>query len=167
DAALTSELTGPPLVPFDLSQLATGQAFDGIGFRASPYAGFNSQFAPRWVAGIEGDAGFARQTSTRASFAVPFTLSEADLGANNRFAVRTAWDASLRGRLGFLLTPSTLVYATGGVAWQHYDATASCDCSALLVLSPKIVSNSATKAGWTIGGGLETALWGHWLARAE
>ena len=167
DAALTSELTGPPLVPFDLSQLATGQAFDGIGFRASPYAGFNWQFAPRWVAGIEGDAGFARQTSTRASFAVPFTLSEADLGANNRFAVRTAWDASLRGRLGFLLTPSTLVYATGGVAWQHYDATASCDCSALLVLSPKIVSNSATKAGWTIGGGLETALWGHWLARAE
>ena len=119
------ELTGPPLVPFDLSQLATGQAFDGIGFRASPYAGFNWQFAPRWVAGIEGDAGFARQTSTRASFAVPFPLSEADLGASNRFAVRTAWDASLRGRLGFLLTPSTLVYARTG---RCRVAALRCDC---------------------------------------
>jgi outer membrane immunogenic protein len=30
-----------------------------------------------------------------------------------------------------------------------------------------VVENSATKTGWTIGGGLETALSGHWLARGE
>jgi opacity protein-like surface antigen len=36
----------------------------------------------------------------------------------DNFALRTGWDGSARARIGFLLTPSTLVYATGGAAWQ-------------------------------------------------
>jgi outer membrane immunogenic protein len=83
--------------------------------------------------------------------------------------LKTTWDASLRGRLGFLLTPATLAYATGGVAWQHYQVTSTC-VSAECVLNrdtPAIVTNSTTKPGWTAGGGIETAVWGHWLARGE
>jgi outer membrane immunogenic protein len=97
-----------------LSGLATREPFDGTGFRASPYVGLNWQFAPRWVAGVEGDFGFAGQTTTLAGFfsAPPVTISS----AADSLAVKTMWDASLCGRFGFLLTPTTLVYATGGVA---------------------------------------------------
>ena len=108
-----------------------------------------------------------RQTTTRGAFPVPFVLAETDPGGSNTFAVRATWDTSLRDRLGFLLTPSTLAYATAGVAWQHYDATSTCVCNGLVTLTPKAVSDSPTKAGWTVGGGLETVLWGKWLARAE
>ena len=34
-------------------------------------------------------------------------------------------------------------------------------------MTPAIITGSATKAGWTAGGGIEIALFGHWLARAE
>src|SRR5262245_21879958 len=80
----------------------------------------------------------------------------------------------MRGRLGVLLTPSTMAYAAGGIAWQHSDVTllcASTQCFALMIglltATGGALSDSATKAGWTIGGGLETALWDRWLVRAE
>jgi outer membrane immunogenic protein len=34
-------------------------------------------------------------------------------------------------------------------------------------LGPQVITNSADKLGWTIGAGLETMIWRHWLARAE
>jgi outer membrane immunogenic protein len=150
----------------DLTGLATSRPFDGIGFRASPYVGYNWQVAPRWVAGIEADAGFADQKTTRAGF-VSFAFEPGEQGAS--IAVRTTWDASLRGRFGFLATPATLLYASGGVAWQHYEFNSTCISVACTVLgvTPAFINQSATKMGGTVGGGIETALSAHWLARAE
>ncbi|HMF23809.1 MAG TPA: outer membrane beta-barrel protein [Pseudolabrys sp.] len=151
----------------NLTGLPTSQPFDGAAFRASPYVGFNWQFAPQWIAGIEGDAGFASLNAIRGGFASEPTDFSGSTG--DALAVKSTWDASLRGRLGFLLTPATLAYATSGVAWQHYDITSTCasiSCVAA-AFTPAVVANSATKAGWTIGGGLETAFWGRWLARAD
>jgi outer membrane immunogenic protein len=87
--------------------------------------------------------------------------------------MKTRWDASLRGRFGVLLTPVTLAYATGGVAWQHSEVTSTCGSPICEVtpgangFTPAIITHSITKPGWTIGGGLEIALQEHWLARAE
>jgi outer membrane immunogenic protein len=151
--------------PFPSSDQATSLPFDGTAFRASPYIGFNWQFAPQWVAGIEGDAGFASQTTTQGG--IPFSPGVIDItgAAADSLALKTTWDAGLRGRLGFLLTPATMAYVTGGGAWQHYEVISNCKCGASL--GPAVVANSTTKAGWTVGGGLETMLSGHWLARAE
>jgi outer membrane immunogenic protein len=146
----------------------TGASFDGLGFRTSSFVGFNWQFAPQWVAGLEGDAGFADQSTTRQSLAfspgfVRFALPTDSLTA------KTDWDASLRARLGFLLTPATLAYATGGVAWQRSEINSSCVSTGCLgfVFSPAVISASRIQAGWTVGGGIETALGGNWFARAE
>ena len=86
--------------------------------------------------------------------------------------MKSTWDASLRARFGVLLTPATLAYATVGAVWQQYDVTSTCgdafNCGPRgFDFASKVLTNSANKAGWTVGGGLETALWGHWLARAE
>jgi len=150
---------------------ATSQPLNGTAFRGSPYVGWNWQIAPRWVVGVEGDVGFANQTTSLPGVGFspaifPFTDSK-----NNNFAVRTTWDASARGRVGFLSTPATLLYATAGAAWQHFEAISTCgsqpggtECGGL---TPLVVTNSATKVGWTAGLGAETMLGGNWFARGE
>jgi outer membrane immunogenic protein len=152
-------------IPADLSRSVVTQPFNGVGFRANPYAGFNWQFAPQWVAGIEGDIGFGDQTTALAGFSSSPAFASSTFAADG-LALKTTWDASLRGRIGYLLTPSTLAYATGGAAWQHNEAT-STSTSFGNGLTPAVVTNSTTRTGWTIGGGIETVLWGNWLARAE
>lgn len=154
----------------NISGRPTDQTLDGTAVRGSPYVGFNWQFAPQWVAGVEGDFGFADQTTTLAGYSFTPGAGDHSQDAADSFAARTSWDASLRGRLGFLATPTTLVYATGGAAWLHEEVTSTCASNTQCVLDgflPAVITNSATRLGWTLGGGIETALWGHWLARAE
>lgn len=61
------------------------------------------------------------------------------------------WIGSTRGRVGFLATPSTLIYGTGGVAYGRLDST--------------LADTSFT--GWTAGGGLEYKLTKHLSVGAE
>lgn len=153
--------------PEDLTRRATIRPMDNTAFRVNPYAGYLWQFAPQWTAGVQGDFGFADSITTREGFT---TISLADSQSRGEsLAIRTKWDASLRGRLGYLVIPRTLLYATGGVAWQNYELTSTCVSvvCGLFGLTPAIITGSTTKAGWTAGGGIETALFGHWLARAE
>jgi outer membrane immunogenic protein len=136
--------------------------------RVSPYAGFNWQIAPQWVAGIEADAGFGRQTATLSGF--PFSPGFGSTGdAGDSQSVKATWDGSLRGRLGLLLAPVTMAYATAGVAMQHFEVTSTCgfaSCASKTFNFP-VVTRTTNKAGWTLGGGIEVALWSHWLFRAE
>lgn len=154
-------------IPLDLSGGAVTQPFDGTGFRANPYAGFNWQVGAGWVAGVEGDVGLGDHTVTLAGFRSSPLFGSSTL-AGDGLSVKTTWDASLRGRVGYLVTPATLLYATGGLAWQHYDVTSVCASPPCPTgTTPAVVSNSVTRTGWAAGGGIETALGGNWLVRAE
>jgi len=157
----------------------TGQSLNNTAFRFSPYFGYNYQFATQWLAGIEGDVGFASKTTTLAGAFYPNT-GITNFDGRDSFAVKTGWDAGLRARLGFLVTPSFLVYGTGGAAWQHIEATSTCStapnnesiCSANSFaqdgpLSPSVITDSQTKLGWTLGGGIETMLGHNWIVRGE
>jgi outer membrane immunogenic protein len=150
----------------------TGESLNSTGLRFSPYLGYNYQFATRWLAGIEGDAGFGSSTATLLSAFYPNTSLTNFTGGSDSFAVKTGWDASLRGRLGFLVTPSFLIYGTGGAAWQHVDATSTCskaadsNCASGF-FAPSVITDSSTRIGWTIGAGIETMLWHNWIVRGE
>lgn len=65
---------------------------------------------------------------------------------------------SLRARLGYAMGPA-LLYATGGLAIAHfdthYDDGGTTD------------SSSHTKAGWTLGAGVEYAFTQNWTTRVE
>jgi opacity protein-like surface antigen len=91
----------------------SGASLNGTAVRISPYLGYNYQFATQWLAGIEGDVGFGSKTTTLANAFYPNTGISSFHGQES-FAVKTGWDAGLRARLGFLVTPSFLVYGTGG-----------------------------------------------------
>jgi outer membrane immunogenic protein len=134
---------------FDVAAGISREPLDGSGFRVAPYLGFNWQFAPQWVAGVEGDFGLANQNTKLAGFrGSPAFLSTGS--SDDGLAVRTRWDSSLRGRLGYLVAPTTLAYATGGIAWQHYEVTSTCvgpTSCANVVLSPPIIFKLRDQAG--------------------
>lgn len=145
--------------------------FDSATARVGGYLGYNWQFAPAWLIGLEADIAWGNSSKTVTG--IPGTLSVGPpLAATGDSAtVKEKWDGSLRARVGFLATPTWLIYATGGVAWQQVDLTAACTgvniasvCGAGLSTSE---TYSTTKAGWTVGGGMEAAFWGNWLGRVE
>jgi outer membrane immunogenic protein len=170
DLTTTSAFSAGP--PVNLAGGPASDPLDGIAPQFGLHAGYDQQFATRWVAGVEADVDFGSQTTNLNG--VTFTpgvtpLSLALQGDN--FALRTGWDGSARARLGFLVTPSTLVYATGGAAWQRYDITST--CAELVVAggcifgSPAVITIGDTRLGYTIGGGIETQVVGNWFARGE
>jgi outer membrane immunogenic protein len=67
------------------------------------------------------------------------------------------WFGTARGRVGFLPTERVLIYATGGLAFGELSATAP--------LIP--LSWGSTRAGWTLGAGVEAAIDNNWSVKLE
>jgi outer membrane immunogenic protein len=135
-------------------------------FRFGGYAGYNWMFAPAWLVGLEADIGWAGGTATHSPFpgSSIFSVTAGDDFVN----AKLTWDASVRGRLGYLVAPNWLVYGTGGVAWANINTSASCTGTGNSFCgSIKTDSFTLTKTGWTAGLGVETMLWGNWIGRAE
>ncbi|HEV7984311.1 MAG TPA: hypothetical protein VGP86_15570, partial [Xanthobacteraceae bacterium] len=88
----------------------------GAGFAGGGQIGYNLQFNRLLVGGIEADiqgvAGRNSGSITTGSFVlgVPITTTQTA-------KVSTTYLGTVRGRLGILLTPSWLIYATGGLAY--------------------------------------------------
>ena len=61
-----------------------------------------------------------------------------------------------RGRVGVLVGPATLLYATAGAAWAEIKGR-----------NNESGSHSETASGWTWGGGFETKLNSHWSVKGE
>lgn len=137
------EAPGPPLAISN-----NPVSFSQTSFRYGVYGGFNWQFAPRAVAGIEGD--FAWASTSGVANGIPGVTPTALIPLiTSTVSVSDRWDAGLRGRRGILVTPSVLVFGTGGVSWMRSDAK-----STILV-------------GWSFGGGIEWMLAPNWLLRGE
>jgi outer membrane immunogenic protein len=116
----------------------------GRGFTAGALAGYNVMLGPRWLVGLEGDWNW-QNIRHRAS----------DFGATSEISLD--WSASVRGRLGYLLTPTTLIYATAGWTWSE------------VKLSDNLVPETLSKNvdGAQVGFGVEMTLAGHWITRTE
>jgi outer membrane immunogenic protein len=70
---------------------AWSNAFGSAGAIGGLYAGYNWQFAPQWLLGVELDGSWTEFN-------------------------RVSWLASIRGRVGFTAIPTVLLYLTGGLA---------------------------------------------------
>ncbi|MGD0641344.1 MAG: outer membrane protein [Roseiarcus sp.] len=126
------------------------------GFLAGAQAGYNWQ-ANQIVLGLETDfQGAALKGSVN---------TVAGLPANSNFVAdeRLSWLGTARGRLGFLVTPTLLLYGTGGLAYGRVNV----DQNTIFPGVQYPSSASATKAGWTAGGGVEYAISNNWTVKAE
>jgi outer membrane immunogenic protein len=143
------------------------QNYDSSTFRVGGYVGYDWQFDPKWVAGLEAD--FAWGDGKKRVDALQGIVF---LNTGNYSEVRQTWDAGVRARLGYLIDPTLLLYVTGGVQWQRFEATVNCaidTCNpgGIPAGAPFLQTNGVTRSGGTIGGGLEKMLGDKWLVRGE
>jgi outer membrane immunogenic protein len=128
-------------------------------------AGCNYQFDPHWVVGVEGDWSW---TKLRAGATAPNLRADGSpVGSGgSSFSSDTQWLASIRGRIGWVAMPNTLVYLTGGGALAKVDY-AAVDAFADGCPNCVTTSFSHTKTGYVLGGGADYALTHNWIVRAE
>ncbi len=130
--------------------------------------GYNYQISPSWVMGVEGDFDWVGASgSTSAVFPggagfVPFTT---------RFSRALDALGTLRTRVGFLWTPSFLVYSTGGLAFGETKLGTTFICAACgppASTEPSTsVSSTNWRVGWTTGVGGEWKFAPNWSFKAE
>jgi len=144
------------------------------GFIGGGQVGYNYQFGPNWVAGIEADvqgvAGSSGQVRLASSLANPNFPGEPILQTAT-VSKQPDWIGTLRGRLGFLLNPTFLLYGTGGLAFGGLSATTNITqvvTNDVGVPSPYFSSGSLsnTRVGWTAGGG-EWMFLPNWSLKVE
>ncbi len=73
------------------------------------------------------------------------------------------WFGTFRGRLGFTPADRWLLYVTGGLAYGEVTTSETLNVNGANVA----FSTDRTKLGWTVGGGVEAALWGNWTGKLE
>jgi outer membrane immunogenic protein len=126
--------------------------------------GFNWQFAPTWVWGIEADWSF---TAAGRSLSQSLTVGGAPVAfSSSSLSTKLDWLGSARNRLGYLITPNLMLYGTGGVAWGKIDYAGTASLSFGFIYTAN-TAFSRTAVGWTAGAGLEWMITEHWLLRGE
>ena len=79
------------------------------------------------------------------------------------------WFGTARGRVGYVVD-RWLVYATGGLAYADIKISSLVNPATIAALAPNVpftVGDSATKAGWVVGAGVENALSADWSWKIE
>jgi outer membrane immunogenic protein len=121
---------------------------NGSGFSAGGQAGWNWMIGPRVVVGVEGDISYLGIDHSSSNFN----------NLNAVYGLDTSWIGTVRGRLAYNTGPA-LLYATAGGAWVNVKES--------LGAAAGTASASKTLSGWTVGGGIETVLWGNWSTKTE
>jgi outer membrane immunogenic protein len=149
------------------------------GFVGGAQLGYNRQFARDWVVGVEADiqSGLQGSASTTGNVDQPAPDTPITLTSDQNLK----WFGTVRGRLGFA-TERFLMFGTAGVAYGRTEVSAnmtnpnnvvvtapagsttlSCPANQVCIAG----ADSKTSIGWTVGGGLEWALWNHVMLKVE
>lgn len=176
------------LIPLTQNCYETPFSFTGhrSSYTIGPFLGYRVQLGA-FVVGAETDFSYKRANSSASqTTVVPITAinsfndpSYYQRTDNFSGSLNQGWDGSVRARVGVLVTPWTLLYGTGGMAFGKvsgslaYSGTIySCDDSGANCTTPvgnavSSVSFSETRVGYTVGGGVEYQFYGPWSARLE
>jgi outer membrane immunogenic protein len=148
-------------------------------------AGYNWQIA-NYLFGIETDIELSGLKGSKTFDATPLNgvpVGPASLSA--AYTEKLQWLGTLRGRVGYA-AGGLLVYGTGGLAYGQVSMNGSATLDGLFTgTSASMVlcsgandttssycpfanwSNNATRVGWTLGAGVEGALFGNWTVKIE
>ena len=134
---------------------------NGNGVIGGAQIGYNWQFSPNFVLGIEGDIS---GTGIRNTTSAPMTFGGGAVPGTTQAAERDIrWLATVRGRLGYA-ADRWLFYVTGGGAWGEVDYSGG---PTFFGVYTGPVSFNHTSSGWTVGGGVEYAFTNNWTGRLE
>jgi outer membrane immunogenic protein len=157
---------------------ATGSfSYNATGGLAGGQVGCNYQPGRFWVIGAETDYDWAHISGSQTVATDVGTVSIPPFGTPtfvpwNNFASQSLGSVgTARVRLGLTMAGAGmngyadrfLVYATAGLAYGK----STFDYSAAFASSTQTISASEFRDGWTVGVGMEWAIWGNWIARGE
>jgi outer membrane immunogenic protein len=149
--------------------------------------GYNYQFNPTWVLGLEADFQGTGERGSN-SFTDPFsrTICTESVGpaptctltgplngtAATSYDAKIDWFGTVRGRLGFLITDQVLLYGTGGLAYGQVEVSGTTNVTGVVTtnivgpapLTPgtSAFSSSKTSVGFAVGAGIE-GKFSYWL----
>ena len=144
--------------------LPTGFNLSNNGFMGGGQIGYNYQISDKLVAGVESDIeGMAVGVGAANWFAAsPITYVQ---GVRSQHTFGT-----VRGRAGFLVTPTLLVFGTSGLAYGEADVSAAWFSPTLkpaLNAGGSQLGYQDMRTGWTGGGGVEWMFLPKWSAKVE
>jgi outer membrane immunogenic protein len=131
------------------------------GFIGGGQIGYNWQYGPNWVVGLETDIAYTdfRKTDNVGTIA----LNGVDR-LNNNFEKKLDYLGTVRGRVGYAID-RTLFYATGGLAYgEVHNGADFFGAAGQLQFTGH---NSDTKTGYTVGAGVEHAFAQNWTVKGE
>jgi len=174
----------------------TNGRFDMDGAIGGGQAGYNWQ-QMNWVFGFEtdlqatGQSGSGRAVCAGGTLAAPpfngvctpghigdtAPFNTPGLPVNFDLSQKLEWFGTVRGRVGALFSPTVLGFVTGGLAYGEINSTGAVSGTNItgpqgtntVILTPVAASfgDRNTRAGWTIGAGLEGMISGGWTAKIE
>jgi outer membrane immunogenic protein len=161
-------LTGVQLSPTESSTI------DLDGWLFGGQIGKNWQFG-NWVVGLEADGQWTDEKGGRGfTCATGVACNNVTFGPGFGVAPTTTfnqhieWFVTLRPRAGVLITPSALLYVTGGLAVAGINTDGVISGFTVASLPTSVAwNNDSTKWGWVIGGGVEARLGGNWTGKLE
>jgi outer membrane immunogenic protein len=153
-------ISDPNVNFFDASAFiiaSSDHSFNIDGVIGGGQAGFNWQTG-NWVWGAEADIQGSGQRGTgnfncAAACSVIGPVTET-------LNQKLDWFGTVRGRLGFTVTPTLLLYGTGGLAYGEIETDG-------LISDPASFSLNTLKTGWAAGGGIEDRIVGNWTVKLE
>lgn len=176
DVGYFSTTTGLPIVPPAGS--VTSADFDMDGWVAGVQAGYNWQTG-NWVLGVEADFQWTGQDggadylcaagpNSLACLNGPTFPPPGVTGTTLALSQSLEWFGTFRGRLGYTVAPTVLLYVTGGLAYGEVETSGTLTGVTLAGLPTGIAfSDSTTKVGWTVGAGVEARITGNWTGKIE
>src|SRR6266550_1919454 len=143
---------------------STSQRMDGI--LGGLQAGYNWQ-SGRAVFGLETDIQATDQKGSSSPFGfipgTPDIPGTPSISSIVTYQNKLPWFGTFRGRLGFTPADRWLLFVTGGLAYGEVTTSETLNVNGAVVA----FSTDRTKVGWTVGGGVEAALWGNWTGKLE
>ena len=145
---------------------ATGSAdVTAGGFVGGVQGGYNWQFDENFLIGIEGDIQGTNIdgsvslsiTDETGALLLPGDSLDAELGT------QLDWFATIRPRIGWV-NDRFVVYATGGLAWGQTTSSVSATLADTTLIDESITND---RFGWTIGAGIEYALFDNITFKTE
>lgn len=151
-----------------------------LGFIGGGQVGYSYQLSKSFLVGLEADIqGAAGASGGNTAYR---TLDFTFIDSTGRTIARTLNAASsvqksldylgtVRGKIGYLVTPTLQVYGTGGLAYGGVTLTTFAaqqfNINLANIVGPGSSSVSGTNVGWTAGGGVEWLFAPSWSVKAE
>lgn len=159
-AGFVADATAAGMFPASLSPSAHG-VIGGVQI------GYNWLASPRWVIGLEADLQASGIKGSASQTMMPLFFDPTATGVTKSIG----WFGTVRGRVGFLIDPQWLIYATGGLAYGEtklgfntIDVPFGCLIGGTICANS---TSSAVRVGWTVGAGVEAMLTPNWSFKLE